>query len=93
MMMKGILLFSLIQSLLFRSFEAESGHILLSSRYWNAFIGWYSITQRILFYWIPSHVGIRGNEKEDAAARAGLLRRVTVSILARIRIGHTIISF
>ena len=32
--------------------------------------------KRILFYWIPSHIGIRG-EKMDSAAKAGLLRRVT----------------
>ena len=39
MMMKGILLFSLIQSLFFKPFRAKTGHILLSSTYLNASIG------------------------------------------------------
>ena len=38
MMMKGILSFSQIQSLLFRPFWAKTGHILLSSTYWNVSI-------------------------------------------------------
>ena len=29
------------------------------------------------FYWIPSHVGIRVDEKVDVVAKASLLRRVT----------------
>ena len=33
--------------------------------------------KRILFYWILSHVGIIDNEAANAAAKAGLLRRVT----------------
>ena len=32
--------------------------------------------KRILFFVIRSHVGIRDNEKADAAAKTGLLRRV-----------------
>ena len=49
MTMKGILLFSLIQSLLFRPFQAKTGHILLSSIYQNASIGQYT-TKRKEFY-------------------------------------------
>ena len=33
--------------------------------------------KRILFYWVPSHVGITVNKKADAAPKAGLLKRVT----------------
>ena len=32
--------------------------------------------KRVLFYWVSSHVSIRGNEKAVAAAKAGLLRSV-----------------
>ena len=35
------------------------------------------LLHELLLYWIPSHVGIISIEKADAAAKAGLLRRVT----------------
>ena len=34
------------------------------------------LMKRIEFYWIPSHIGIRGNDEADAAAKSGLTNRV-----------------
>ena len=76
-MMKGILSFSQIQSLLFRPFQTRTGRILVHKVLER--LHWLLQYQekRILFYWVPSHVGIRGIEKTETAAKAGILRRVT----------------
>ena len=39
------------------------------------------INKTVLFCWVPSHVGIRGNELDDAAAKAALNERLTSMIL------------
>ena len=39
------------------------------------------INKTVLFCWVPSHVGIRGNELADAAAKAALNERLTIMTL------------
>ena len=39
------------------------------------------INKTVLFCWVPSHVGIRGNELADAAAKAALNERLTMMTL------------
>ena len=39
------------------------------------------INKIVLFCWVPSHVGIRGNELADAAAKAALNERLTIMTL------------
>lgn len=53
------------------------------SRY-SSFIYYTSITYAvsgfnkiIYFCWLPSHVGIKGNEKADSAAKAALSKEIT----------------
>ena len=36
------------------------------------------VTKTVLFCWVPSHVGIRGNELVDAAAKAALNERLPI---------------
>ena len=39
------------------------------------------INKTVLFCWVPSHVGIRGNELADAAAKAALNETLTIMTL------------
>ena len=39
------------------------------------------INKTVLFCWVPSHVGIRGNELADAAAKAALNEELTIMTL------------
>ena len=39
------------------------------------------INKTVLFCWVPSHVGIRGHELADAAAKAALNERLTIMTL------------
>ena len=63
--------------------DSKSALLAISSQDWThplyilERLNWIVQYQRISFYWIPSHVGIIGNEKADTAAKAGLSRRVT----------------
>ena len=59
------------------AFQAISGQDWTHPLYILECLNWIVQYQRISFYWIPSHVGIIGNEKADTAAKAGPSRRVT----------------
>ena len=43
------------------------------------------INKTVLFCWVPSHVGIRGNELADAAAKAALNERLTIMTLPLVK--------
>ena len=79
MMIKGILSLSPIQSLLSRPFQAKTGRILalvlkvLGRLHWLV-----QYQEKGISYWIPSYVGIRGNEKVIAAAKAGLEKELQI---------------
>ena len=40
------------------------------------------VNKTLLFCWVPSHVGIQGNELADTAAKAALNERLTIMTLA-----------
>ncbi len=42
----------------------------------------HSIHKTVIFCWIPSHVGIIGNEKADAAAKAALVKDITDCLIS-----------
>ena len=48
--------------------------ILLSLMYWNAYICHFSTMRKEYYFTFPSHVGNRGIEMADAAARGVLLK-------------------
>ena len=48
--------------------------------------------KNILLCWIPSHTGIRGNEKADTAAKAALSLSVTPMNLPASEIFHVLTS-
>ena len=56
--------------------DSKSALQAISGLDWTQPLNW-QVQKRILFYRIPSHVGIIGNEKADTAAKAGLSKRVT----------------
>ena len=39
------------------------------------------VNKKVLFCWVPSHVGIQGNELADTAAKAALNERLTIMTL------------
>ena len=49
--------------------------------------------QTIHLCWIPSHIGIRGNEAADMAAKDSLNQDITASPFYRLKISHQSFHF